>query len=481
MKKVMQVLALMLVLSALGNAQKPLPPFSITLEPVTLPQGSGPAALRLLVVPRFQSQCDVTITVTPLFNLTYIGEKTWVTKAKKDSAVFYTLKVIIPPEDTSGIEVMVDGGSCGRHYASNHFVTTGDTIEVYPGNPRHASGIPSPSRTNDPIRDILTEEQLQTEYEVWLDLRDSTHLEIAEKILGPLPDSSKCEGYDGYYILKIPLEKVLKLAEQGIELDTIRKKKSTRGIDSLQKRQLPTDSAKGEGALPTSSDGFSLEYVDGMTTPGVLPTNQEITFYLRIYNNTPTNMEGMTNGFRIYSPDGAWWDSFSADTLNLGWEDMFDMWYSINHYSADGVGADTAGFTGISWDSLGGLPPFFDEVSYTITVGPIDDSYDGKTICLDSSFYGGTGYWSWAYGGGSYVYYPAWDGPHCFTIEAYDSIAFSGYLYYLDPVPPDTNEMPIRRIRIEMWDDDQWPLADQRLDSTPGGPQLAVGTFVSSR
>ncbi len=303
-------------------------PFKVKFEPVSHPTGSGPVDLRFQVKALFH--CDkATVMVVSIDKLEYSGPMSWVAEFKDDSTYSTVFEVVIPPNDTSSIEIKVEG--CGdRNQGPLYFVTTGDTVEVTHGKPRGYRGFPVGLKTNDPIRDTLTKEQLQTKYEVWLDLRDSTHLEIAEKILGPLPDSSKCEGYDGYYILKISLEKVLKLAEQGIELDTIRKKKSTRGIDNLQKRQLPTDSAKREGALPTSPDGFSLEYVDGMTTPGVLPTNQEITFYLRIYNNTPTNMEGMTNGFRIYSPDGAQWGSFSADTLNLGWEDMFDFGYGIN-------------------------------------------------------------------------------------------------------------------------------------------------------
>ena len=79
----------------------------------------------------------------------------------------------------------------------------------------------------------------------------------------------------------------------------------------------------------------------------------------------------------------------TADTLPLGWDNLFDMWYDIHHYSVNGAGADTVGFAGIS--AYGeGLSPGFDEISYKITIGPIDDLYDGKTICLDSSLFGFT-------------------------------------------------------------------------------------------
>jgi hypothetical protein len=203
-----------------SKATKSLPPFSITLEPVTLPQGNGPAELRLQIVPRFQPECDVTITVTPLFNLTYTGEKTWVTKVKKDSPVSYTLKVIIPQKDTSGIEVMVDGGSCGRHYASNYFVTTGDTVEVTPGNPRYNPPKPHPqSKSDEIIRDTLTEEQLQAEYEVVLDLRDPADLKLAQKILETLPKPIIFQGRANYYKLTLSLQKLIKLGEEGIEFD----------------------------------------------------------------------------------------------------------------------------------------------------------------------------------------------------------------------------------------------------------------------
>jgi len=198
----------------------------------------------------------------------------------------------------------------------------------------------------------------------------------------------------------------------------------------------------------------------------MLPTNQPITFYLQVNNATNYNFLGITNGFRIYSPDGARWGGTTADTLNLGWEDMFDFWFQIKQFSADGVGADTVGYLGVS-STGSGIPPYFDELSFKITIGPIDDQYIGKTICLDSSFFGGGGYWEWTTNGYD-IYYPLWGGPDYFTIRG-DSIAYSGHLYYLDPVPPDTNQKPMRNVKIEMWDDDTWPNPDDFLDSTTTG------------
>ncbi len=171
-------------------------------------------------------------------------------------------------------------------------------------------------------------------------------------------------------------------------------------------------------------------------------------------------MEGLTNGFRIYSPDGAVWNNFSADTLNCGWEDMFDLLFIITHYSADGYDSDIAGFTGLKHYSTG-LPGYFNDVGFKITIGPFDSYSDGKTICLDSTFFGGGGYWQWAYSEGQFSYIPDWGGPYWFTIIG--SITYTGHLYYQDPVPPGTTQKPMRGVRIEMWDEDIWPVSDDYL------------------
>ncbi|RKX26234.1 MAG: hypothetical protein DRP47_08500 [Candidatus Zixiibacteriota bacterium] len=120
-------------------------------------------------------------------------------------------------------------------------------------------------------------------------------------------------------------------------------------------------------------------------------------------------------------------------------------------FSVTGFGADTIGFGGYKI-FLDGIHPGFDEVAFLISTS-VDPMYDGYTLCLDSCFYPPDGKWLWSMDT-KLQYYPAWDGPHCFTIRENDSITFSGHLNYLDPVPPDTTEEPMRGVRIEMWDDD---------------------------
>ena len=59
-----------------------------------------------------------------------------------------------------------------------------------------------------------------------------------------------------------------------------------------------------------------------------------------------------------------------------------------------------------------GLPANFDEIAYSITIGPFAISEEGKHIVLDSAFYRPSGTWKWA----GPEEFPSWDGPHNFLV-----------------------------------------------------------------
>ncbi len=138
--------------------------------------------------------------------------------------------------------------------------------------------------------------------------------------------------------------------------------------------------------------------------------------------DTTTAYTGIANGFTVYSPDGAAWTTTVGDTLvSLGGSvgilahTQFDIVFAINPFST-GSGADTVGFGGVAFSGTG-LVADFDDIPYSITIGPITGgaSAHGKTICLDSAFYRTTGEWVWA----SLVGIEkraSWDGPHCYTV-----------------------------------------------------------------
>jgi hypothetical protein len=164
-----------------------------------------------------------------------------------------------------------------------------------------------------------------------------------------------------------------------------------------------------------SSQAISLDSVDGLhaTDSIIADGNTSIVFYLRLTNCTFAT-DAISNGFRIFSDDGAEWNNTIGDTLSgLGIKDMFDQLFVINPWSITGSGADTIGFAGSRIFSTG-LPADFDDVMLKISIGPITPGVGnhGKTITLDSSFFQPSGTWKWT-GCATLI---QWDGPHTFTI-----------------------------------------------------------------
>ncbi len=169
-----------------------------------------------------------------------------------------------------------------------------------------------------------------------------------------------------------------------------------------------------------SDFAISLDSVAGLYGPTSLNTNQQLTFYLRLTNNGTYPMKGITNGFQVYSPNGATWDTTVGDNElgTIGSSD-FDLVWSVNKFGLTGSGADTLGFGGATMSATG-LPASFDDTAYTISIGPINSLDHGKTICLDSAYYPPSGLWLWDGGMVDSMLIgdrlPTWDGPHCFTV-----------------------------------------------------------------
>ena len=168
---------------------------------------------------------------------------------------------------------------------------------------------------------------------------------------------------------------------------------------------------------------ISLERVEGLVGTNGLPADgaSQVTFVLRLTNPTE-NVEAMANGFTIYSDDGAIWTATVADTISHGWMGFnFDImdWgffdaFGIVDTDVDGMGADTIGYGGSIIQNTVGIPAGFDDEAFRITIGPIDATDHGKTICIDSCFFPPTGYWLWVHPGDDGE--AAWDGPHCYDV-----------------------------------------------------------------
>jgi hypothetical protein len=210
-------------------------------------------------------------------------------------------------------------------------------------------------------------------------------------------------------------------------------------------------------------DGVTLENVVGLHsgTTDQLDCGVAVQFFLRVSNDTggPADytIDGIANGFRLYSPNGATWTpglfvdtsiinfpppgSTTYDTTFYGrwvppataglvWENpgtgetpIFDGGLFVNTFSVDGTASDTVGFAGFNQTTGVGLYESFSEVAFEVSIESFDCGSTGLTFCLDSSYFPPSGVWKWASSTTEYI--PSWDGPHCYTITSAGAATYS--------------------------------------------------------
>ena len=76
----------------------------------------------------------------------------------------------------------------------------------------------------------------------------------------------------------------------------------------------------------------------------------------------------------------------TIDTINGFGKGLFDGGVFVQSFSVDGAGADTVG-VGTFALFLPGMQAGYSEITLRIDIGPIDGTYSGKHICLDTCFY----------------------------------------------------------------------------------------------
>ena len=141
----------------------------------------------------------------------------------------------------------------------------------------------------------------------------------------------------------------------------------------------------------------SLDGVTPMPSPGVLVAGSTVRFGIRLTNSSDQNIVAISNGFRVYSPDGAVWSA----TIPLLTEEMQEYWYTgfdggvfACSLNTDGNDADTVAVGG--WSLFrAGLSPESELAALTIDIGPIADEAIGKHICIDSCWHRPAGIWAW--------------------------------------------------------------------------------------
>ncbi|MFH1686765.1 MAG: hypothetical protein ABIE70_04500 [bacterium] len=180
---------------------------------------------------------------------------------------------------------------------------------------------------------------------------------------------------------------------------------------ACDKGEEPTNGHIGDGDDILSGAAVSVSGVDGLVG-GKIPIDQQVTFRIRFENLTGHEIQGFTNGFRVYSPGGARWTATVAESTGTLTKDYFNQIF-VNHHSPDGANVDTVGLGGFVIMEPGMPVDFADDVM-TIQVGPINVSYAGRTLCIDSSAYAKVT-WQWS-AGNNIAGRPTWSGPHCYQI-----------------------------------------------------------------
>ena len=83
---------------------------------------------------------EITINVVTLDGVSYAGEMEWVAQLPEEGPYSKVLNIAVNPNDTSYMYLEIRGAN-ERGWltgcASKYFVTTGDSVEVYSGNPRY--------------------------------------------------------------------------------------------------------------------------------------------------------------------------------------------------------------------------------------------------------------------------------------------------------------------------------------------------------
>ena len=184
-----------------------------------------------------------------------------------------------------------------------------------------------------------------------------------------------------------------------------------------------TDS-DGDGAGDACDSSFcnrgciTLDSVDGLACGDSIAIGQTVTFHFRWSYNSGEPIYAVSNGFVVYSPTSASWNTTEIDTTGALDTSHFDGEIVLSSFGVTGDQRDTVSLMGFNASSGTGLTEGYSEIVNTISIGPIDPAYSGHTICIDSSsvdFFPHIAEWLWK-DSSDIAFVPDWGGPYCFTV-----------------------------------------------------------------
>ena len=396
-------------------------PKEIEFKPVQHPSYPGPVDLLFRFVPpeSYKGDGQFRVMARPLYAGSYSGPEEWTITAFPDKPHEEILHMTIAPDTVSGLTLLIYGDMF-HLFPSVYFIHRNDSVEFWKGYPLGPQ--PPADRTQQPD-DTL---------EIRFSLRDTTQLRQVLEIVGQLPDSSL-----GKMIATTTTwRQFLQISNLGIdaknwdvprgggttnpksdprvnEHDTARSK-----VRIPPKPDLDTlrDTSRQGSLNPADKDRSTLIWIDTvlpMLNDSTVQATSDVEFRVHLYNGLSYDIYGSTNGFEVYSPDGATWDTIWGE-----WESVGTEWFEhtfVNYFNIDQPGDDTVGF-GAFRIYYSGLPTDSVAWAWTIILDLSDEYNIGRTICIDSAYYPPGGEWLWSLAPNSLPYEPPWDGPHCFAI-----------------------------------------------------------------
>ncbi len=166
--------------------------------------------------------------------------------------------------------------------------------------------------------------------------------------------------------------------------------------------------ALSAGAQDTAH--FMIEALAGRDT---LVAGYPTTIYFGFDNRSDDTIKVVSTAFRIYSPNGAHFDSLTALGCDYSCPN-FDRATATVFLDHDGIGNDVVWYGGVA--DVGGLMPHGQYAPMGLRFKTRAEDI-GKSICIDSAMVAPVGKWTWSWlrRDGSRVT-PEWGGPYCYTI-----------------------------------------------------------------
>jgi len=302
------------------------PPAKVgVFEPVNRPVEPGSVDLVLRFAPPEGFEGDGTFHVRAVAREAgvYTGREEWTITALPNKPHEEILTLIVAPDTISALTLFVMGKDY-HWFPDAYFIERGDSLEFWNSYPRPPdvplNRLPKPDDTLDVRVVMRSQEQLNRVLDVLSELPDST---IGTQV-----------------ITRATVRQLMRIAEMGIEIQNIqpgeRDGEDTteyRGGLRIREQKRPSSQDRDKKAPGGGSDStgdsslqgtlglgekdrltaVSIDAVVPMLPDGSILASDTVEFRFRVSNYFPPCIRGLTNGFRIYSPDGATWNSLEGN------------------------------------------------------------------------------------------------------------------------------------------------------------------------